>query len=70
MSDELVDALARAAEPDPAVALPALRLLREWADQREGAVVSAAREAGWSWGAIASALGRSRQGLWERYRDA
>jgi hypothetical protein len=63
------DDLDRAADRDPAVALPAIRRLREWLATREAAGVRAARRKGWSWGRIAEALGRSRQGLWERYRD-
>jgi transcriptional regulator of acetoin/glycerol metabolism len=69
MPDELADAVARAGDPDPAVALPALRVLREWADERESQVVRAARAQRWSWSQIAEAIGKARQSLWERYRE-
>jgi hypothetical protein len=61
--------LDRATDGDPAVALPAIRRLRAWLDEREGISVRAARRAGWSWRRIGEALGRAGQTLWERYRE-
>jgi hypothetical protein len=63
------DDLDRAADNDPAEALPAIRRLREWLGKREAVSVRAARGKGWSWRRIGEALGRAPQTLWERYRD-
>jgi hypothetical protein len=63
------DDLDHAADRDPAVALPAIGRIRAWLDKREAASVHAARREGWSWGRIGDALGRTRQALWQRYRE-
>jgi hypothetical protein len=63
------DDLDRAADGDPAVALPALRRLRDWFAEREGAAVRNARAQGWTWERIGKALDRKRQTVWHRYRD-
>jgi hypothetical protein len=63
------DDLDRATDGDPAVALPAIRRLRDWLTDREAASVRAARREGWTWERIGEALGRARQTVWERHRD-
>jgi hypothetical protein len=57
-------------EPDDThTALEALRNVREWTEDRERYWVLKAREEGLSWHGIATALGRSKQAVWEKYRD-
>jgi hypothetical protein len=57
-------------EPDdPIIALEAIGNVRRWLDQREYHFVTAAREEGRSWQGIGEALGRSRQAVWQRYRN-
>lgn len=64
--DEWLD-LAAAKEPGPV--LTGVRELREWLDGREEEAVRDARLQGWPWGHIAAVLGRSKQGIWEKYRE-
>ncbi|WP_106400228.1 helix-turn-helix domain-containing protein [Actinocorallia populi] len=47
--------------PDPATGLAAVAALRRLADELEALHVANARARGWSWEAIASALGVRRQ---------
>jgi hypothetical protein len=53
-------------DPD---SLFAVGLLRRWAEDAEEMLVLKARVEGWSWKRIADELGRSKQAVWERYRD-
>jgi len=62
---ELVD---RIDDSDPD-SLFAVGLLRRWAEDAEEMLVLKARVEGWSWKRIADELGRSKQAVWERYRD-
>jgi len=63
-----MDALtAAAASADPAVGLGAVRTLRRLEERLEAIHVANAREQGWSWQAIAAALGVSRQALHQKY---
>ncbi|GAA4200541.1 helix-turn-helix domain-containing protein [Actinocatenispora rupis] len=60
--------LAQAAgSKDPAVGLRAVRALRELAERLESLQVASAREAGWSWEAIAVLLGVSRQAVHKKH---
>lgn len=60
--------LAQAAgSKDPAVGLKAVRALRELAERLETLQVASAREAGWSWEAIAVLLGVSRQAVHKKH---
>ncbi|MDR7321817.1 MULTISPECIES: hypothetical protein [Catenuloplanes] len=62
MSRESLTALAAAAgAPDPETGLAAVAALRRLLDEVETAHVASARAAGWSWEAIAAALGVRRQ---------
>ena len=62
MSRERLTALAAAAgAPDPETGLAAVAALRRLLDEVETAHVASARAAGWSWEAIAAALGVRRQ---------
>jgi hypothetical protein len=67
-----LDNLLRAAkeESDPKSALSAMGILQHWLASREEALVQEARVKGASWADIARLLGRSRQAVWERYREA
>ena len=56
-----------AGSADPAVGLPAVRSLRHLQERLEAIHVTNAREQGWSWQAIASALGVSRQAVHQKY---
>jgi hypothetical protein len=55
---------------DAGSGLGAIGILKIWLELREGDLVEVARNQGRSWGWIASCLGRARQGVWEKYRDA
>jgi hypothetical protein len=54
---------------DPTVSLSAIREIRTWLDIRELHFVERARSEGLSWHGIAKHLGRSKQAVWERYRN-
>jgi hypothetical protein len=56
-----------AAGDDPAAGLRAVRSLRELADRLEALQVSRARDLGWSWQAVADALGVTRQAVHKRH---
>jgi hypothetical protein len=55
-------------DKDPAAALLAIGLLRRLLDDLEPDVVSRARTADMSWYEIGTALGRTKQALWQSYR--
>jgi hypothetical protein len=55
---------------DPEAGLAAIGLLTRWLAEREEDLVLKARSRGWSWGQVAEPLGRSRQAVWERHRNA
>jgi hypothetical protein len=61
---ELADAVDSA---DPATGLAAVAALRRLADELEALHVSNARAQGWSWEAIAVALGVRRQSAHKKY---
>ncbi|WP_276050495.1 helix-turn-helix domain-containing protein [Mycolicibacterium elephantis] len=52
---------------DPAVGLKAVRALQRLQEHLEAIHVANAREQGWSWQAIASALGVSRQAVHQKH---
>ncbi|MDF2581600.1 MAG: hypothetical protein K0R33_243 [Mycobacterium sp.] len=52
---------------DPAVGLRAVYALKRLQEQLEALHVANARERGWSWQAIAEALGVSRQAVHQKY---
>lgn len=56
-----------AASIDPAVGLRAVRALRELAERLEERQVVSARDRGWSWQDIATAIGVSRQAVHKKY---
>ena len=56
-----------AASVDPAVGLRAVRALQRLQERLEAIHVANAREQGWSWQAIAEALGVSRQAVHQKY---
>jgi DNA-directed RNA polymerase specialized sigma24 family protein len=56
-----------AVSADPAVGLRAVRALQRLQERLEAIHVSNAREQGWSWQAIADALGVSRQAVHQKY---
>lgn len=56
-----------AGSKDPAVGLRAVRALRQLAERLEALQVSAARDQGWSWEAIAVLLGVSRQAVHKKH---
>ena len=53
--------------PDPAEALAAVAALRKLTDELEALHVRNARTQGWSWEAIASALGVRRQSVHKKH---
>ena len=63
--------LHHAEEPvhDPTLALAAIGALRKWLEEREETLIRAARSDGHSWQGIATFLGRSKQAVWEKYRN-
>lgn len=63
------DLLRAARSPDPEVALPALRELREFLMVAEAEVVIEARRRGFTWREIGELLGRRTQTVWEHYHD-
>ncbi|MBL7490797.1 helix-turn-helix domain-containing protein [Frankia sp. AgB1.9] len=58
---------AAAAHDDPEIGLAAIVALRELLDQLEALQVASAREHGWTWERIATALGLTRQGVHKKY---
>jgi len=52
---------------DPAAGLDSVRALRRLQERLEAIQVANAREHGWSWQAIAAALGVSRQAVHQKY---
>jgi hypothetical protein len=54
---------------EPSEALVAIGELRRWLELQEGEAVLKARVEGRPWGFIAERLGRSKQAVWEKYRD-
>ena len=52
---------------DPAVGLRTVRALQQLQERLEAIHVANAREQGWSWQAIAEALGVSRQAVHQKY---
>ena len=56
-----------AGSTDPAIGLRAVRALQRLQERLEAIHVANAREQGWSWQAIASALGVSRQAVHQKY---
>ena len=52
---------------DPAVGLRAVAALRRLTDQLEDLQVQSAREQGWSWSAIAAAIGVSKQAVHKKH---
>jgi DNA-directed RNA polymerase specialized sigma24 family protein len=56
-----------ASNSDPAVGLRAVRALQRLQERLEAIHVANAREQGWSWQAIAEALGVSRQAVHQKY---
>jgi DNA-directed RNA polymerase specialized sigma24 family protein len=56
-----------AASADPAVGLRAVRALQRLQERLEAIHVAKAREQGWSWQAIADALGVSRQAVHQKH---
>jgi DNA-directed RNA polymerase specialized sigma24 family protein len=56
-----------AGSADPAVGLRAVRALQRLQERLEAIHVTNAREQGWSWQAIANALGVSRQAVHQKY---
>lgn len=52
---------------DPVVGLSAVRALQRLQERLEAIHVANAREQGWSWQAIAAALGVSRQAVHQKY---
>jgi hypothetical protein len=57
----------RATSADPATGLDFVRALRGLQERLEAIHVANARELGWSWQAIAAALGTTRQGVHQKY---
>ncbi|NAZ81870.1 hypothetical protein GTR02_08565 [Kineococcus sp. R8] len=55
------DLLSAGTDPDPAVGLRAVAALRQLLERLEDLQVDRARALGWSWAAIAGALGVSKQ---------
>jgi hypothetical protein len=56
-----------AASVDPVIGLRTVRALQNVNERLEAIHVANAREQGWSWQAIAAALGVSRQALHQKY---
>jgi hypothetical protein len=63
------DLVSMAESEDLETCLLGIGLLSEWVADRELVAVFKARAANQSWGWIGARLGRTRQALWERYRD-
>ena len=56
-----------AASADPAVGLEAVRALQHLHERLEAIHVANAREQGWSWQAVADALGVTRQAVHQKH---
>jgi hypothetical protein len=56
--------VARVKAADPAVALPAIRLIGEWLREAEADAVTQASADGWTQHQISEALGRSNETSW------
>ena len=67
MVDGLKDLDAAVRSRDPAVGLAAVVMLRDLVEELEGVHVANARAQGWSWQAIASALGVTRQSAHKKH---
>jgi hypothetical protein len=61
------DLVASAAGGDPAEGLRAVAALRRLAEQLESLQVDRARDLGWSWSQIATALGVSKQAAHQKH---
>lgn len=57
-----------ASSDDPAVGLPAVAALRRLTEQLERAQVERARQLGWTWREIATALGVTKQTVHRKHR--
>jgi hypothetical protein len=68
--DQQVQAATEASSTDPAVGLRAVASLRVLLESLEALQVSRAREAGWSWQEIATALGVTKQAAHEKHGGA
>jgi hypothetical protein len=58
-----------AQDPDPAIALPALRSLQYQLEGWEAEAVLKAQVEDMPWSRIGQLLGRSKQSVWEKYRE-
>lgn len=67
LSDQSLLAAEVVGSADPAVGLRAVRALQRLQERLEAIHVANAREQGWSWQAIANALGVSRQAVHQKY---
>jgi hypothetical protein len=65
--DQPTEVAAQASSSDPAVGLRAVASLRALLESLEALQVSRAREAGWSWQDIATALGVTKQAAHEKH---
>jgi hypothetical protein len=65
--EQPTDIAAQASSNDPAVGLRAVASLRTLLESLEALQVSRAREAGWSWQDIATALGVTKQAAHEKH---
>jgi hypothetical protein len=61
------DLIAGGTSHDPAVGLRAVAALRRLAEQLEDLQVASARQQGWSWAAIAAAIGVSKQAVHKKH---
>ena len=65
--EQPTDVAAQASSSDPAVGLRAVASLRALLESLEALQVVRAREAGWSWQDIATALGVTKQAVHEKH---
>jgi hypothetical protein len=65
--EQPTDVASRASSSDPAVGLRAVASLRALLESLEALQVGRAREAGWSWQDIATALGVTKQAAHEKH---
>lgn len=61
------DLIGAGSSHDPAVGLGAVVALRRLTEQLEGLQVQSARDQGWSWSAIAAAIGVSKQAVHRKH---
>lgn len=66
-SDEALGVASGATSADPALGLRSVAALRRLADRLEDLQVGRARQLGWSWAEIASALGVSKQAVHKKH---